>query len=165
VGQAIAGAVVNLLLNGAIGWLLYRHLPRVPLYGPQSIACDLIVTGLVLPVLICLIVTPLVRGEARRARLPVTSWIGSSPHHAVPPPGNLLVRALVLGVLTALVVSPILIFALDALVAADGMAFWTFVAFKASLAAALAAVLTPIVVMRALGESVRAAGARAVAGH
>jgi O-antigen/teichoic acid export membrane protein len=162
VGQAIAGAVINLVLNGAIAWLLYRRLPRIPLHGPQSIAGDVVVTSFVLPLLICLIVTPLIRAEMRKERLPVRQWVSSGPHRAVRLPTNLLLRALVIGVLAALVVSPITIWALDRLVGAEGLAFWPFVVFKASLAAALAVVVTPILVMRTLQEGRATAEARPV---
>jgi hypothetical protein len=71
-GQAITGAVINLLLNGAIGWLLDRQLPRVRLYGPHSIAGDVVGTSLLLPLPNCLTATPLIRGiqgePCRRAR-------------------------------------------------------------------------------------------------
>jgi hypothetical protein len=77
----------------------------------------------------------------------------------------LLLRALVIGVLTALLVSPIIIWTLNVLVGVDGLAFWAFVAFKASLAAALAAVVIPIVAMRTLEDGVQASGVRSIAGY
>lgn len=164
VGQSVAGAVINFLLNGAIGWLLYRQLPRVPLYGAQSMAGDVVVTSLLLPVLICLIATPLIRGEVARARLPAVSWLRPGSRRAVRLPGNLLLRALVLGLLSAILVSPIIILALSSL-GVDRLELWSFVAFKASFAAALAAVITPIVASRALEDGASASGARLTAGH
>lgn len=74
VGQGVIGAGINFLLNGAIGWMLYRHLAHIPLYGRQSIAGDIVVTSLLLPMLVCLIATPLIRSEVRKARLPAASW-------------------------------------------------------------------------------------------
>ena len=73
-GQGVIGAGINFLLNGAIGWMLYRHLSHIPLYGRQSIAGDIVMTSLLLPVLVCLIATPLIRSEVRKARLPAASW-------------------------------------------------------------------------------------------
>jgi hypothetical protein len=164
VGQSVAGAVINFFLNAAIGWLLYRQLPRVPLYGAQSMAGDVVVTSLLLPVLICLIATPLIRGEVARARLPAVSWLRPGSGRAVPLPSNLFLRALLLGLLSALLVSPIMVLALRWL-GVHGLKFWSFVAFKASFAAALAAVITPIVASRALEDGVTASGARFIAGH
>ena len=151
VGQAIAGAVINLFLNGAIGWLSYRHLPRVPLYGPQSMAGDIVVTSLLLPVLVCLIVTPLVRAEIRKARLPAVAWAGDN-RSRVRRPRNLLLRGLLLGVLTGILVSPVLSGVLSVFVGAEGLEVPAFVAFKASLGAMLAAVVTPITVRWTLEE-------------
>jgi hypothetical protein len=163
VGQGVIGAGTNFMLNGAIGWMLYRHLPRIPLYGEQSIAGDIIVTSFLLPVLVCLIATPLIRSEVRKARLPATSWLrpGSSRTAL---PGNLLLRAVLLGVLSALLMAPVTIWTLHGL-GVEGLEFWSFVAFKATFAAALAAVITPIVAARALGDGLLASGARSTTGR
>ena len=158
VGQAIAGAVINLVLNGAIGWLSYRHLPRVPLFGPQSIAGDVVVTSVLLPVLVCLIVTPLVRAEIRKGRLPAVAWVGDKPSRALPRPRNVLLRALLLGVLTGILVSPVLIGMLNLFVGSDGLGVPAFVVFKASLGAALAAVVTPITVRWTFEEGLPSSG-------
>lgn len=164
VGQAVIGAGINFMLNGAIGWMLYRHLPRTPLYGEQSIAGDIVVTSFLLPVLICLIATPLIRNEVRKARLPAASWLRPGSSRAAHVLGNLLLRAVVLGVLSALLVSPVAIWTLQRL-GVDGLQLWSFVAFKATVAAALAAVITPIVAAWALEDGLLASGARYSPGH
>jgi hypothetical protein len=164
VGQGVIGAGINFVLNGAIGWMLYRHLPRIPLYGEQSIAGDIVVTSFLLPVLVCLIATPLIRSEVRKARLPVGSWLRPGSSRAAHLLGNLLLRAVVLGVLSALLVSPVTIWTLHTL-GVDGLEFWTFVALKASFAAALAAVITPMVAAWALEDGLLASRARYSPGH
>jgi len=155
VGQAVMAAAVNLMLNGAIGWILYRHLPRIPLYGGQSVVGDVVVTGFLLPVLVCLIATPIIRSEVRKARLPAASWLRPGLSRTASVLGNLLLRAVVLGVLSTLLVSPVTILTLHAL-GVDGLKFWTFVAFKASFAAVLAALITPMVAAWALKDGVLA---------
>lgn len=162
-GQAVVGAVINFVLNGAIGWMLYRHLPRTPLYGEQSIAGDIVVTSLLLPLLVCLIVTPLVRREVQRGRLPAADWLGPHSKQGARVLGNWLLRGVVLGVLSTLLVSPVAIWALRA-VGVDGLDFWTFVTLKASIAATLAAVITPMVAAWALADGLRASGAGFIAG-
>jgi hypothetical protein len=164
VGQGVIGAGINFLLNGAIGWMLYRHLPHIPLYGRQSLAGDIVVTSLLLPMLVCLIATPLIRNEVRKARLPAASWLRPGSSRAARLLGNLLLRAVVLGMLCALLVSPVTIWTLSTL-GVDGLDFWTFVAFKASFAAALAAVITPIVAAWALKDGLLASGARSMTGQ
>lgn len=159
VGQGLMGAGIHVMLNGAVGWMLYRHLPRTPLYGEQSIAGDIVVTSFLLPALVCLIATPLIRNEVRTAGLPAASWLGPGSSRAAYVPGNLLLRAVVLGVLSALLVSPVTIWTLHTL-GVDGLEFWIFVALKASFAAALAAAITPMVAAWALEDGLLASGAR-----
>lgn len=164
VGQGIIGAGINFVLNGAIGWMLYRHLPRIPLYGQQSIAGDIVVTSFLLPMLACLIATPLIRSEVRKARLPAASWLRPGSSRTAHVPGNLLLRAVVLGVLSALLMAPVTIWALHTL-GVDGLQFWTFVAFKATFAAVLAAVTTPMAAAWALEDGLLTSGARSVTGQ
>jgi hypothetical protein len=38
--QTLVGVVVNLVLSAAIGWLAYRDLARIPLWGSRSIVLD-----------------------------------------------------------------------------------------------------------------------------
>jgi hypothetical protein len=159
VGQGVMGAGINFVLNGTIGWMLYRHLAHIPLYGEQSVARDIVMTALLLPFLICLIATPLIRNEVRKARLPAASWLGPGSSRAAHLLGNLLLRAVVLGVLSALLVSPVAIWTLHT-IGLEGLESWTFVALKASFAAALAGVITPIVAAWALEDGLLASGAR-----
>jgi hypothetical protein len=143
VGQAVIGAGINFLLNGAIGWLLFRHLPRIPLYGEQSVAGDVVGTSFLLPVLVCLIATPLIRREVREARLSADDRLRPGAGRSAWVPRNLVLRAVVLGVLATLLVSPGTILTLLAL-GVDSLALRPFLMFKAGFAAALAALITPI---------------------
>jgi hypothetical protein len=69
-----------------------------------------------------------------------------------------------LGVLSTLLVSPVTILTLHAL-RVDGLEFWTFVAFKSSLAAGLAALITPMVAAWALEDGLLASRGRAILGR
>ncbi len=156
IGQGSVGAAVNLVLNAAIAWLLYRSLSSVPIRGSQSIAGDIIATTLLLPFLICVIVTPLVRGEVRNARLPAGEWRGDVHPAVAALPNNTLLRALVLGVISAVIAAPLTIGILTS-AGVTAISFPGFVAFKATFAAALAAFVTPVVAARALEDSVSGA--------
>ncbi|HJR15550.1 MAG TPA: hypothetical protein VJ808_01755 [Gemmatimonadales bacterium] len=164
VAQGLIGAGINFVLNGAIGWTLYRHLAYIPLYGQQSVAADIILTSLLLPVLVCLITTPLIRSEVRKARLPAASWLSLGSSRTAYVLRNLLLRALVLGVLSTLLVSPVTILTLHAL-RVEGLEFWTFLGFKASFAAALAALITPMVAAWALEDGLQTSRRRAILGR
>ena len=155
VGQGVLGAGINFMLNGLIGWMLYRHLPRIRLSGEQSIVEDIVVTSFLLPVLVCLIATPLIRSEVRKARLPAASWLRPGPSRTAHVPGNLLLRAVVLGVFSTLLVSPVTIWTLQTL-GVPGLELWAFVVFKASFAAALAAIIAPLVAAWALQDGLLA---------
>jgi hypothetical protein len=155
VGQAVIGAGINFLLNGAIGWLLFRHLPRIPLYGEQSVAGDVVGTSFLLPVLVCLIATPLIRREVREARLSADDRLRPGAGRSAWVPRNLVLRAVVLGVLATLLVSPGTILTLLAL-GVDSLALRPFLMFKAGFAAALAALITPIVAAWALEDGLPA---------
>jgi hypothetical protein len=156
-GQTVIGAGINLLLNAAIGYLAYRSLARLPMSGSPSITGDLMVTAFLLPVLVCLIVTPLVRADARKGKVPPARG-GSLPRLL---PRILLLRAVVLGLAGAATIGAVTVWTLDRL-GVRGMDFVPFVAVKAAFGAVLAAVVTPVVAWRALMDPV-AARADAVA--
>ena len=144
--QTLVGAAANLLLNGAIGWAVFRSRDRIPVFGAPSVSGDLVATAFLLPLLVCLIATPLVRAEVRvRAVEPAES---SGPISRFLPP-RLLLRGIALGLLAAVPIAPQVIWGLQAL-GIQAMSFWQFVGFKAAFGAALAALITPLVALRAL---------------
>lgn len=151
--QGVGAAIFNLLLNGAIAWFMTRSLERVPLWGTTtSIAGDTIGTTFLLPFFTCLIVTRLARGQVTSGRLPPVSWRRDSHAALGRLPARTLPRALVLGLATLIAVAPVAVWALTALEVND-LAVWHFVTFKALFAALLAAIITPIVALGALGDT------------
>lgn len=144
--QAIVGAAVNLVLNGAIGWAAFRSLDRIPFSGSPSIAGDLAATAFLLPLLVCLIVTPLVRADTRKGKVAPAERQGLLSRSL---PRSLVLRGMVLGLLAAVTMAPLTIGALQALGVRE-MGFWQFVSFKAVFGAALATIITPVVALRAL---------------
>jgi hypothetical protein len=153
VEQGIGAAVFNLLLNGAIAWLMVRSLRTVPTWGTElSIVGDTIGTAFLLPFFTCLTVTRLARGRVERGRLPALAWRRSS--HAVLGrlPSGTLPRALMLGLACAVALGPVAVWTL-ALLEVREMGAWPFVVFKAAFAAALAALVTPVIALGALGDA------------
>ena len=143
--QVIGGALVNFAINAVLAWLLFRQMPQVPFVGAQSIVGDTLATALLLPLLLCLAATPTFRSMfARRAvlrpaRLPAA---GGLPHQP-------LLLGLLLGLLALLTLAPLTLWLLQ-LLQVEGMSFAGFVLFKAAFAAVLAALITPLVLQRAL---------------
>jgi hypothetical protein len=151
--QGIGSAIFNLLLNGAIAWFLTRSLERVPLWGlDASIAGDTIATTFMLPFFTCLIVTRLARGQVTSGRLPPVAWRRDQHAALRRLPAGTFSRALFLGLVTLVAVAPVAVWALTAL-EVEELGMWRFVTFKALFAAVLAAIVTPIVALGALGDT------------
>ena len=152
VEQGVGSAVFNFFLNGGIAWLLFRGLETVPLWGQQSIAGDTIGTCILLPLLTCLIGTRLVRGQLHAGKVLPLDWTRASHPVLGWLPHRTLARGFVLAALGVALLAPAAILVLQAL-DVDGMRFWPFILFKASFAAAAAAVVTPVVALWAIAES------------
>jgi len=142
--QGVGSAVFNFVLNGVIAWLLFRSLERVPLWGQQSIAGDTIGTCFFLPFFTALIVTPLVRRRIRAGSVAPLGWTRETHPSLGWLPSGTTKRALVLGVICVLAVAPLSVWALGRL-GVDELGFWHFVGFKATFAAALALLVTPVI--------------------
>jgi hypothetical protein len=161
--QGIGAAVVNFLLNGAIAWLLFRSVERVPLWGQQSIVGDTFGTCFFLPFFTVLIVTPLVRRRVTGGALAALDWTRETHPLLGWLPSGTGRRALVLGAVCAAVVGPPSVWLLGRLQVTD-LTFWSFVAFKAAFAAGLGLLVTPVISLWAMttpaGEVERRASAR-----
>ena len=144
--QALVGAAVNLVLNGAIGWVVFRSLDRIPFSGSPSVSGDLVGTAFLLPLLVCFLATPLVRAEVRGGAIEPAEPSGLISRFL---PRSLLLRGIVLGLLAAFTIAPLTLLGLQVL-GIQTMGFWQFVGFKAAFGAALAALITPVVALRAL---------------
>jgi hypothetical protein len=147
--QGVGAAIFNLLVNAAIAWATFRGLATVPLWGQQSVGGDTIGTAFVLPFLTTLIASRIVRAHVRSGRIPALAW-GASPWRRLPT--GLVGRGLVLGVACIVAVGLPTAIALGA-VGVDSMTFGGFIAFKATFAAALAALVTPLVARAALADA------------
>lgn len=151
--QGIGAAIFNLLLNGAIAWLMVRSLERVPLWGGDvSIAGDTIGTTFILPFMTCLIVTRLARGMVEKGKLPPLAWRRTSHATLGRLPARTSTRSLVLGVVGLIGFAPVAVWAFAALEVQD-LGAWSFVVFKALFAAVLAGIFTPLVALMALGDA------------
>jgi hypothetical protein len=152
--QGIGSAVFNLLLNGVIAWLLFSGLEHVPLWGQQSIAGDTIGTCFFLPFFTALIVTPLVRKRVQAGSVAALEWTHETHPVLGWLPAGTGKRALVLGIVCALVVGPISVWLLSRFEVGE-LTFWSFVVFKAVFAAALALIVTPVISVWAMTAPAR----------
>lgn len=144
--QGVGSVVVNLAINGAVAFLMFRGAASVPLWGQQSIAGDTVGTTFLLPFITCLVVTKLARAQVRAGR--VAPFAGA-PLGLERLPARPLWRGAALGAVTAAVVAPPTLALLVAL-GTTQQSFWHFVVFKAVFAAALGAVVTPLIALWAI---------------
>jgi hypothetical protein len=149
--HGVGSAVINFFLNGLIAWLMFRSQANVPLWGQMSIAGDTIGTTFFLPFFTCLMVTRLARGHVRSGRIPHLSWHRTSHPLLSRLPATTLRRAIMLGVACLLLIAPP---AVAALVGAGwvDLPLWRFITFKATFAAGLAAIVTPIIGLSAIAD-------------
>jgi len=150
--NGIGAAIVNFLINGAIAWLMFRTVVSVPLWGQQSIAGDTIGTGFFLPFITCLIVTPLTLRQVQSGNLPRPAWSRIDHPLLARLPSGAAKRGALLGAFGALVAAPPVVLAFLVLGVGE-LGLWRFIAFKAIFAAILAAIVTPLIALAALGDA------------
>jgi hypothetical protein len=156
VGKAIVPAVVNFLINGAIAWGVFRSLSVVPVWGDMSIGGDTLATAFLLPWATVLIAAPLIRKETVKGVAPPapdSSWV-----QLVPPSNTTWLYAILIGVVAVVLFGMPTAFAMQAM-AAGGLALNSFLLFKATFAALLAAVVTPIIALSVMKEGAALASA------
>jgi len=148
--QGAVPTVFNFALNGAIAWALFRSAEGVPLWGESSLGVDLLATAFLLPFLTCLIVSAIVARHVRDGKVPplAAEQLPSTRWHA----RSSLRRGLALGVAGVVFGALPLVWVLH-LASAQPLAVPAFVAFKATWAAMLALLVTPIVGWWALANA------------
>ncbi len=150
--QGVVPTLFNFALNGAIAWALFRSAKAVPLWGESSLGVDLLATAFLLPFLTCLIVSAIVSRHVRdgkvpplsREQLPNTRWFERTPWQ----------RGLALGAAGVVFGALPLVWALS-LAQAQPLPVPAFVTFKASWAALLALLVTPVIGWWALANASR----------
>jgi hypothetical protein len=140
VDHAIGSTIFNLLLNALIAWLMVRTLASVTLWGQPGIAPDTIATAFFLPFLTCLIVGKIIDHQIASGRVrPVDSRALPSVSFAFRPRYQ---KGLVLG-LASVVLAALRSFG-RCLRRGRKPREESFIGFKASFAALLGALVTPL---------------------
>jgi hypothetical protein len=149
--QVIGPAIINFILNALIVWLVFRPSESVPVWGDPGVAFDVSSTMFILPLITCLITTPLVRRAVRSGKVPPLSW-GPSDHALLRRlPGGLFLRSATLGLITTVITAP----AILAILAASGLETVPLVEFavaKGLFCAAIAMLVTPLAALYALAQ-------------
>ncbi|HEX5631907.1 MAG TPA: hypothetical protein VFX50_01725 [Gemmatimonadales bacterium] len=148
-GQAAVAFGVNVVLNAAIGWAMFRGVATIPLWGASSIGGDTLGTSFFLPAITCLIVTPIVRGQVRKGEAP--AFEGALAGWLSPFQRSLPLRAAALGLVSV----PLAGGAGVALLCALGVGaldFAPFLGWKALYAGVLGACVQPAIALLALAD-------------
>jgi hypothetical protein len=150
--SGIGGALINGAINALLAWLTFRGHAAVPLHGEQSVIADAIGTALLLPFLVCLIVTPLARRAVRAGKAePLDEEVKDSPLLRWLPPWLVLrALALTLPCLLLLAAPAALLFSVGGI---EGLPVGAFVIFKTVYAAVMGAWVSPVSALYALATT------------
>ena len=148
-GAIGGGVVINIPLNGALTRLTFPPVPLLPLLarGP-CVLFDTLGTSLSLPLITCLLLTAVVRRLVRSGAMPRATPTGLVARL----PGSAFLRGLLLGALALLFVGLPTVAAL-AVVGVEALGLGAMVAYKVVFSVALGTLITPPIVLAALGDA------------
>ncbi|MEP5764000.1 MAG: hypothetical protein ABJ308_05380 [Halieaceae bacterium] len=151
--EVTVAGLSNAFFNGVIAWLLLKGGSNLTLAGEHSYAVDILATAFILPFIVTLIVIPLnqrkqAAGKIPAVRLDQGHWLEAG---VLCFPASLGMRALYFGFFSMLIFSPLTLLPLWLL----GLHEFTpaaYAAFKGVWAGAMAAALTPPMLLLAVGK-------------
>lgn len=159
--NGLGAALVNALLNGAIGWGLTRGLAGFPVWRAPGVAMDLVFTAFGITFGTCLVLPSQIRRDFERGRATLPRLSARVRTFVDRFPRRFFARGLVLGALSIPVFAPPVLVALLAH-GAPSLSRLAFVELKALFSAVQGGLVTPLVVLAVLSDlTERAAGERA----
>jgi len=147
--EALVPFAINVVLNGAIGWAMFRGASEVPLWGASSVGGDTLGTSFFLPLITCLIVTPLVRAQVKQGHTPPFEGVLAGWLRPLQRP--LATRAIALGLACIPLAGGAAIALLTAL-DVETLTFGSFLAWKSLYSGVLAIFVTPVIALLALAD-------------
>jgi hypothetical protein len=149
--QILIPFVANFAFNAGDAWLAFRHFAPIPMWTLPGVALDLIGAIPGLPFILCLITTPLVKRAARKGKVePLPK--GPQAYAVLRRlPSHNFWRAALLGTVSQLVISPVLLLTFLAL-GLDRLSLDAYIILKGTLCGVLAAVISPITALFALAQ-------------
>lgn len=138
---------INTVISGLFAWFPFQGVSTVPLWGGMGMVVDLLPTVFMITLMTANIETLLTRKRVRSGELaampvpPRWQWL----------PRNVLLRALVLGLLMTALLVPLMT-ALFLVTGIESLPYPVFFAYKLVFGALLALLITPIILRRALGD-------------
>jgi hypothetical protein len=154
----IGSAIVNLVINLAIGWVETRghpHMPRFTASTKSSVLSDGLGALFTLPLFTCLLVSAGVHRDQRAGGLARLDWQPTARWWASVIRPTALSRGFRLGAATFLGLA-IPVGAMLALAFPDGLSSSHFIAFHTVFTVALGVIVTPVVALAAMTDAVEA---------
>lgn len=151
-GQAIGSVVLNVPLNGGAAWGSFPPVPSLPLFAKGNcVAGDTIGTSFFLPLVTCLVLTPIVRRLLRKGTVaPVART--DLPGFVRFLPANFVGRGALVGLISALTIALVTLALLHGL-GFEAMTRGQVAIYKAVYTAILGILVTPLFGYRALADA------------
>jgi hypothetical protein len=151
--SGVGSAIVNALINGALGWLGTRAMPNVPLWRVPGAAADLLGTAYGISFGTTLGTALLAPRDVRRGKIGAIAMSPGVAAFVARFPDRVLKRAVGLGILSMAFAVPLV--AVLAAVDSGGLERMAYVEIKTWFAAFVGAAVTPFIVLRALSDVAR----------
>lgn len=153
--ETLINTVVNTVISALFVWVAFRGLSAIPLWGNPGLALDLVPTCVAITLVSAMVLTLTTRVRLKRGRVaPLTPARGPGAWL----PATVVVRALTAAAIVTIIAVPLSVGVLK-LVGADGASFNQVLVFKILYGAALSALISPPLLMRALADAPSAVGA------
>ena len=154
VGFVLVPAIANFVINGLIGWAMFRNANIVPLWGlGPSVGPDLLGTCFLLPLITCLIVTPMTRRHVQQGTVESLPELEVVLHWARGAFRPVLQRGALVGLASVVVVGSVVVAALSTLSVSE-LALQPFLILKTTFSVLLGLVVTPLIGFLALADPV-----------
>ena len=149
VESALVSGVINVLINGVLGWFALPDGTTLPLWGVPSSCADMVAMGFGIAFGTAIGVTPLTRREHRLGRLVPPALSPRMERVLADWPRALFRRSVLVGVIGLVLFAPPIVFALWVL-GVDQVDRMTFVQIKAGWAFVEGALVAPPIAVAAL---------------
>lgn len=147
--ESLINTAVNSLISAFFVWVAFRGLEAIPLWGNPGLAFDLVPTCVAITLFSVLVLTLTTRARLKRGRVaPLTPALGPASWL----PANIVLRAITAVIAVTVIAVPLSIGAL-VISGADGLSFGQVLIFKILYGAALSALISPPLLMRALADA------------
>ncbi len=158
IGQSCVGAaIVNAIINGAIGWGVTRGMTTFPMWRSPGIVADLVATAFGVTFGTCVCMAIQVPWDFGRGKITAVSLSPAISTLLARFPRKTFYRGLVLGALSVPVFALPVVVAL-AVLGGGGMDRMPYIALKAAMSALEGAIVTPFIVLAVLADVARRRG-------